>query len=83
MSTDGIPCPGCGCVATDVTDSRPQCGRIRRRRQCKGKGCRRRFTTYESMDVGEFDRVTLEDLPIRDRVAIRHLVARLKEERRG
>jgi transcriptional regulator NrdR family protein len=75
---EGIACPKCHGTETGVTDSRRVNGRIRRRREC---ACGRRFTTYEGMDVGEWDRVELDGLATEDRVAVRHLVKRLRAYR--
>jgi hypothetical protein len=44
MSGNGIPCPCCGIRLSEVTDSRPAEGVIRRRRKCR---CGFRFTTWE------------------------------------
>lgn len=41
----GACCPLCGWYASDVLDSRPVLGAIRRRRKCAA--CGARFTTYE------------------------------------
>jgi hypothetical protein len=41
----GLTCPRCGHGETDVVDSRPQGGMVRRRRRCQS--CCERFTTRE------------------------------------
>ena len=42
-------CPYCDCGDTRVVDSRDSGADIRRRRECAG--CKRRFTTYERVEV--------------------------------
>ena len=45
-----MKCPTCGFSDSNVIDSRPtEEGSIRRRRECKG--CKRRFTTYEIVEI--------------------------------
>jgi len=45
-----MKCIYCGCTESRVVDSRPtEDGTIRRRRECEG--CRRRFTTYERIEM--------------------------------
>ena len=48
-----MQCPACGSYSTRVIDSRPAAkGReIRRRRMCENQDCKKRFTTYERIDV--------------------------------
>jgi transcriptional regulator NrdR family protein len=41
----GMGCPGCTSTETQVVDSRPSFGSIRRRRECQD--CGTRFTTHE------------------------------------
>lgn len=45
----GVPCPACGCTDSDVKDSRPHDGAIKRRRQCTK--CGERFSTFETSGV--------------------------------
>ena len=45
-----MKCIYCGCTESRVVDSRPtEHGTIRRRRECEG--CKRRFTTYEKIEM--------------------------------
>ena len=45
-----MKCIYCGCTESRVVDSRPtEDGTIRRRRECEG--CKRRFTTYEKVEM--------------------------------
>lgn len=45
-----MKCIYCGCTESRVVDSRPtEDGTIRRRRECEG--CKRRFTTYEKIEM--------------------------------
>ena len=45
-----MKCPACGCLKSQVVDSRPSAdgGSIRRRRECLA--CQKRFTTYEIIE---------------------------------
>ena len=43
----GVPCPRCGCVVSDVHDSRANASGVRRRRWCVG--CGHRYTTLEQV----------------------------------
>ncbi|MEK6819588.1 MAG: transcriptional regulator NrdR [Nanoarchaeota archaeon] len=45
-------CPFCGNTTLKVTDKRPSPNGIRRRRECLK--CRKRFTTHEKIDFGDF-----------------------------
>lgn len=45
LSGNGILCPRCNGLGSDVKDSRAMDGYIRRRRECRD--CKRRFTTRE------------------------------------
>lgn len=46
-----MKCPACGCLKSQVVDSRPSAdgGSIRRRRECLA--CQKRFTTYENIET--------------------------------
>ena len=46
-----MKCPACGCLKSQVVDSRPSAdgGSIRRRRECLA--CQKRFTTYEYIET--------------------------------
>lgn len=46
-----MKCPSCGCLKSQVVDSRPSAdgGSIRRRRECLA--CQKRFTTYENIET--------------------------------
>lgn len=51
----GLICPGCNIVTiTNVTDSRAQPGRIKRRRECTK--CDIRFSTFERIGTDDDDR---------------------------
>lgn len=43
--SNGPSCPTCGKLGSDVVDSRPIRGNVRRRRRCLS--CDNRFTTFE------------------------------------
>jgi len=47
-----MKCPYCAFAESKVIDSRPaeEGATIRRRRECLGDGCQKRFTTYEIME---------------------------------
>lgn len=60
MTSTGFPCPTCG-VRTDVKDSRPHDGGIRRTRLCPS--CDLRFHTMES--TGEENAAQVNKLRLR------------------
>ncbi len=48
-----MKCPFCGFTESKVIDSRPtdEGEKIRRRRECLNQDCRKRFTTYETVET--------------------------------
>lgn len=82
----GVSCPLCGCGESEVKDSRPTLGAIRRRRRCGH--CHQRYTTFES--VAHFGPVTwatvmktcqaLERLPTQQRTLLMALMRQLARD---
>lgn len=64
---DDIPCPACGCVESDVTDSQPHSHPRGRRRRRKCSSCGERYTTIETVYVkwgGRWLSIRRADLPL-------------------
>ena len=57
-----MKCPYCGYANTDVVDSRETIGgeSIRRRRECTS--CKKRFTTYEHVDLADITVIKKDNL---------------------
>lgn len=88
----GILCPACGHHDSDVIDSRPCSGYIRRRRRCKSCVPAMRFTTVEVAALGGDTGVAiiglalkfqseLESLPSHEQSIIRSMLAALLVKR--
>jgi transcriptional regulator NrdR family protein len=72
-----IRCPSCGSSKTEVTNSRPAIGSIRRRRQC---ACGVRFTTKErALTPGKSRLIKLKTRLTRQMLEVGHTLVEIAE----